>query len=380
MKRRHFQTLGPICPACRVQSGAEHPLFLSIEAVADAESVLEGVLQCPAPGCLREYPIIDGIPLLVPDVATYLGSQLAHLRDRDDLSPVIESLLTEGSGPGSHLDVTWNHLGTYAWDHYGEWDRDDPSRGQPKGVRPGSVVRALATGLELCREAGLSIAEGPVLDLGAAAGRASFELTGHTTGLVLGVDLGFHFLKVAARVLGRGRVRYPLRRGGIRYDWREFDVPVSGRERTDFWVCDATRLPFGAGTFGGAVSLNLLDCVYAPLDLLRETARVLRPGAAAIIASPYDWAPAATAVEAWIGGHSPRSLGGGASDQVLRALLTPGGHPASVAGLCLAAERDDVPWTVRLHDRSAVSYRLHLVVATRDPSCSNPARVLPSQP
>ena len=365
MKRRHFETLRPICPACRVEHGEEHPVRLSIEAVGDADEVLEGVLQCPNPGCLREFPILDGIPLLVPDVASYIGSQISHLRDRDDFSPVIEALLAEGSGPGSYLDVTWTHVGTYGWDHYGEWDRDDPSGGQPEGVRPGSVARTLATGLELCHDAGRPLAEGPFLDLGCAGGRTSFELAGHTGGLVVGVDLGFHFLKLAARVLRHGVARYPLRRGGIRYDWREFSVPVPGRDRVDFWACDATRLPFATGIFGGAVCLNLVDCISAPLDLLRETARVLRPGASVIIASPYDWAPAATAVEGWIGGHSPRSLGGGASDQVLRALLTPGGHQASVPGLRLAAERDGVPWTVRLHDRSAVSYRLHVVVAAR---------------
>ena len=365
MKRRHFETLRPICPACRVERGDEPPLRLSIEAVADADEVLEGVLQCPEPACLREYPILDGIPLLVPDVASYLGSQISHLRDRDDLSPMIEALLAEGSGPGSYLDVTWTHVGTYGWDHYGEWDLDDPSASQPAGIRPGSVARTLATGLDLCRDAGLSLGDGPVLDLGCAAGRSSFDLAGRTADLVVGVDLGFHFLKVAARVLRRGVARYPLRRGGIRYDWREFPVPVPGRDRVDFWACDAARLPFASGSFGGVVCFNLLDCIAGPLDLLRETARVLRPGAPVLIASPYDWAPAATAVEAWIGGHSPRSLGGGASDRVLRALLTPGSHPASVAGLRLAAERDGVPWTVRLHDRSAVSYLLHVVVAAR---------------
>ncbi len=338
---------------------------MSIEAVADANAVFEGVLQCPGPNCLREYPIVDGIPLLVPDVAGYLASQLYHLRDRDDLSPVIEGLLAEGSGPGSYLDVTWTHLGSYGWDHYGEWDHDDPAKGQPEGIHPGSVARTLSTGLELCRQAGGTLGEGPLLDLGCAGGRSTFDLTGQTADLVVGVDLGFHFLKVAARVLRRGVARYPLRRGGIRYDWREFPVPVSDGDRVDFWACDAARLPFGAGSFGGAVCLNLLDCVAAPLDLLRETARVLRPGALVILASPYDWAPAATAVEAWIGGHSPRSFGGGASDQVLRALLTPGGHPASVPGLQVVAERDQVSWTVRLHDRSAVTYRLHLVVAAR---------------
>jgi SAM-dependent methyltransferase len=160
-------------------------------------------------------------------------------------------------------------------------------------------------------------------------------------------------------------VRYPLRRGGVRYDRREFAVPTPSASRVDFWAADGANLPLPSGSIGGAVALNLIDCVFSPLDLLRSLARVLRPGAPLILAAPYDWSPAATAIDGWIGGHSPRSLGAGASDAVLRALLTPGAHPASVAGLELVAERDDVPWSVRLHDRSRVAYRLHLVVAVR---------------
>ena len=111
MKRRHFETLRPICPACRVERGDEPPLGLSIEAVAGADEVLEGVLQCPEPACLREYPILDGIPLLVPDVASYLGSQISHLRDRDDLSPVIEALLAVNEKFGTTtLIITHNAI------------------------------------------------------------------------------------------------------------------------------------------------------------------------------------------------------------------------------------------------------------------------------
>ena len=47
----------------------------------------------------------------------------------------------------------------------------------------------------------------------------------------------------------------------------------------------------------------------------------------------------------------------------MRALLTPGGHPQSVEDLHLIAEAMNVPWQVRLHERSTVSYSLHLFAA-----------------
>ncbi len=333
-------------------------------AKREGEDIIEGVLQCPSPRCQREFPILDGIPLLVPDVRGYLASQLQQLTLRDDLSPVIEGFLGEGSGPGSPLDVARAHLSSYAFDHYGEWD-PAVGAGDPREAPVSSVSQTLALGLALAESSGAPLGEGPLLDIGCAAGRATFDLARLGNDLVVGVDLGFHFLRLASRVLRRGVVRYPRRQGGVLYDWREFPVPTPAAGQVDFWACDAVHLPFRAGTIGGAVALNLLDCVYAPLDLLRSVTRVLRPGATLVLATPYDWTPAATTIEAWIGGHSPRSPTGGASKAVLRALLTPGAHPASVAGLEWMADQDRVPWTVRLHDRSSVVYQLHLVVAAR---------------
>ena len=44
-----------------------------------------------------------------------------------------------------------------------------------------------------------------------------------------------------------------------------------------------------------------------------------------------------------------------------------GSHPGAVKELVLESERDDVPWSVRIHDRSAMRYRVHVAVARRTP-------------
>jgi hypothetical protein len=85
---------------------------------------------------------------------------------------------------------------------------------------------------------------------------------------------------------------------------------------------------------------------------------VLRPGGTAIIATPYDWSPSATAVEQWLGGHSQRGAQRGASEPVLRRLL-------SEAGLEIVSEQPSIPWRLRLHDRSTMEYSVHVVVAKR---------------
>jgi SAM-dependent methyltransferase/uncharacterized protein YbaR (Trm112 family) len=356
VRLRHFEALRPVCPVCRAR-GEETPLRLATVERRAGDCVVEGVLHCPRPDCQREYPILDGVPVLVADLRGYVTNQFQGLTLRDDLGATLESLLGDACGPNSAFDVQRQHLSCYARDHYGDLDPDEPDR-EP---RPGAVLRLLRRGLELAppRPAG------PVLDVGCSVGRTTFALAEATGELVLGVDLSFAMLRLAQDVLRRGVVRYPRRRVGVVYDRREFAAAFPGSERVDFWACDALALPFAAGSFALAVSLNLLDCVAAPRDFLAGVAALLRPGAALVVSTPYDWSPAATALEAWLGGHSQRSAAAGASEPVLRALLSPGAHPLAVPDVRVTAEAADCPWQVRLHERSTVQYLAHLVVAEK---------------
>ena len=219
--------------------------------------------------------------------------------------------------------------------------------------------------LEAGRQRAGSVPSGPIVDVGCAVGRSSFALAERGEELVLGVDLNFAMLRLAAAVLRHGMVRYPRRRVGLVYDRREFPVSFTNCRQVDFWACDAAALPFPAGTFSLAVSLNVLDCLSAPTEFLVSLQRVLRAGGKAILTCPYDWSPAATPLEAWLGGHSQRSPSAGASETVLRTLLTPAANPNYLRGLELLDECEQLPWHVRLHARSTMTYQVHLVVAER---------------
>lgn len=356
MRLRHFETLRPLCPVCRPK-GEAAPLRLAKIVRCQGDCVVEGILHCPRTECQREYPILDGIPILVADLRTFVTQQFQGLTLRADLSGPLESLLGDACGPGSAFDGQRQYLSCYARDHYGEFDPEEAEQ-EPK---PGAVLGLLRRGLSLLP----SPPSGPRIDVGCSVGRTTFALAEQTEDLVLGVDLNFAMLRLAADALRRGVVSYPRRRVGMVYDRREFAVDFPQRERVDFWACDALALPFAAASFGLAVSLNLLDCVASPRDLLAGLVELLRPGAPLVLSTPYDWSPAATGVEAWLGGHSQRSEHAGASEPVLRALLTPGAHPAALADVRILAELADVPWQVRLHDRSTVQYQAHLVVAQK---------------
>jgi SAM-dependent methyltransferase/uncharacterized protein YbaR (Trm112 family) len=332
LRRAHFEALQPVCPLCRA------PLALSSIARGDAEDVLEGIVVCTGRECSREYPIVDGIPIFVGAIRGWLSANPLQLLLRNDLSAEVESLLGDVLGPGSAFDTLRQHTGIYADDHY--------------GAGGAAALRVLARGLDAT-----PAIEKPVLDIGCATGRTTFALAERSGALTIGVDLNFAMLRIASSALREGRVRYARRRVGVVYERREVAFASAANERVDFWCCDAAALPFGDATFGTAVSLNLVDCTPAPAEALRELGRVVRGGGTALVATPYDWSASATPVEGWLGGHSQRGPHGGAAEPILRALLA--------EHFTIESEEPSVPWRVRLHDRSAVEYDVHVVVGRR---------------
>lgn len=375
MRLSHFEAFEPRCPACLARGNVDaRALLLTRREVHDSASVREGVLQCPA--CFAEFPIIDGIPVLVADARATVAANHAAFARRADLSDVVDGMLAECAGPGSWDLVTMQHVSGAAWDHYAEFDA---AEGEGCGVdgefRPGAIARIVGT----AAKAGGIVQDGPSLDVGCGAGRSSFEIAARTQGLVLGIDMHVGTLRLAQRVLHESRVSYLRRSVGMLYERRAFDVAFAGAERVDFWMMDALNPCMGLGmglgvggdnhdTFANVVALNVLDCVASPLGLLQQLVRVLRAGGKLTVATPFDWSAGVTPVEAWIGGHSPRGFEAGQSDELLVKLLSPGmqpPHPASIAGMVVEQDLRAVPWHVRVHARSVMRYVLRMVVARR---------------
>lgn len=350
MLRSHFDRLGPVCPTCRTTGRGERALRVGHVARADGDDILEGVLVCSEIQCQREHPVIDGIPVVVADAASWASHQLDGALRRDDLSPFVESLLGDAAGPGSNLDRERTNLSIYGWAHWG--DRV-PSFGRGHG---GSFAALLGEAFSLLP----APPSGVWVDPGCSVGRGTLELAARTGELALGVDLNFAMLRIAERVRREGRAVFPLRRVGVVYDRCEAEIPDVPRDLLSFWCCDVSVLPFPGGLFSGALLLNLIDCVPSPLGLLLETGRVLAPGAPCLYSSPYDWSPAAGPPEQWIGGHSQRSASRGDSAAELRRILSPDCAAGVDTGLVIENERDGVPWVVQTSERATMHYAAHL--------------------
>jgi SAM-dependent methyltransferase len=301
------------------------------------------------------------VPVIVPDLRRILSERGLELLLREDVDPSLESLFGDAIGPDSWLDAVRMMQSTYGWDSYADLDPDEPAPAAD-GPTPGAAGRCLARLMEIAHA---RRDRRRILDLGCAAGRTSFALAdAHAGALVLGVDLQLGLLRLAAKA-GHGAVSYPRRRIGLVYDRRRFAVDFHGAERVDFWACDALALPFAQETADLCVGLNLLDCVPDPRRLLESLAAVTAPDGDILLATPYDWSTRATPPQAWLGGHSQRAPHAGAAEAFLYALLDPVQPGLALSGLVLRAEEAAVPWQTRLHERSTVSYRSHLIALSR---------------
>jgi len=342
VRRTHFEALAPVCPRCLHGRGVAAALRLAEVAATAGEHVLHGTLTCSDPACWLEFPILDGVPVIVPDPRALVAGAHADVARRDDLPALAESLLDDIVGPGTPRLTARYHLSLYAGAHYADWSGED------------------AAGMPGLADAALDLMGGgaaPALDLGCAVGRGTHLMAARLGAPVLGADLNLAMLRFAQALLIHGQARWPRRRVGLVHEERIARLPAEAEAaaaHVDFWAVDAMAVPFGDARFGAATVLNLIDCIAGPARMLGELARVLAPGAPAVLSSPYDWSEQAASVEQWLGGHSARGPMRGDSAAALRAAL-------GSVGLVETASRDDLDWTLHLHDRARMVYRLDMV-------------------
>jgi len=355
----HWQAFSPICPRCLRESGAEHPLELLPDHHPGSAIVRQGFAVCPGAACQQRYPIVDGVPVLVPDLLEYLRGWAAQILLRDDLDPAVTALMADALPAGDGFQLMRQYLSTYAWDAYSEFDADLTPELRCAESSAVTSVEAALVGLPPAESA-----SGHLLDLGCGAGRSTFELARRGDGLVLGIERNYAFARLAQRILLDGTVRYPLRRTGVVYEERCYPVHFADADRVDFWVCDAAALPFRGDSIAGLVGFNVLDSVESPVELLASIARVLVGGGFAALTSPFEWREDVTPREAWLGGHSAHAAPGGDPVEVLRRLLVADAY--GLEQLRIEHEQDGLRWRTRIDDRAVTEYATYLVRLRKD--------------
>ena len=163
----------------RSERGRElHTLTVERVLVESAGDVREAVLACT--NCRGRFPVIDGIPIVVPDLPAFLRSSLAQVVERE-LAPETQALLALAGNDADAWPHMIEHLSIYLDAHWG--DRAEPP---PDGPAPRWGMQQLAERLH-------ARAQEPVeraVELGCSVGRGLAELAAGAK-LVIGVDLHF---------------------------------------------------------------------------------------------------------------------------------------------------------------------------------------------
>ena len=280
------------CPTCRrVVEGRyqDWPLRLLDVMEERGGRPWQAFLICA--GCASRYPVIDGVPVIVADVAAWLRQQERPVLGREDLDPTLAGWIA-AAWPDDQ-DPNWRKqmLSIYAATLRDPVEPEDDAFSVEltrQIQRSREQVRA--------RQAALIAAAGPsplVLDAGTAAGAAALDLAA-LGARVLALDHDFAGLRLLAQLIVDGRVQAPRwRHGG--YDYDEVEIEVGAHRAAVLPIAaDALAPPLRPGSVRMVTAYNLLDNVTDPVLLLQQLQGVLEVGGDLVLSSPYDWVSRAT--------------------------------------------------------------------------------------
>ena len=321
-----------VCPGCRTWT-ADRIDVRTLERSGD-------VLACE---CGRRYPIVDGVPIVMKDPASYLRSEIVSVVERE-LSTEVAALLVEGGPDDAPYARLLEHLSIYLDSQWGDRAVPPPD-GPGHGFGLGAIVERIV------QRPRVSLA----MELGCSVGRVVATLA-TCADHVVGLDLHFGALRRARRILDGERLAYNRRLVGTHYmpahvAAGELAVPS---DRVTLVCGDALDPPLIPASYDRVVALNLLDSVSSPRQLLSVVDGLCATGGEVILSSPYAWQSTVMTEHERLGGADP------AAD--LAAILREG---TGLGARYQIEDEAELGWTLRRDARSALVYRVHYVRARK---------------
>ena len=141
-----------------------------------------------------------------------------------------------------------------------------------------------------------------VLDLGCATGRLSLELAKYSQ-YAIGLDASWQFVTNALKIVCSNE------KVSVRINDIGGKPPIEGRlkgfgiRNCCFIVADAHNIPFDESTFDLVLSVNLIDRVPEPIEMISQAHRVLKANGRLVITDPFDWGEKSTQNELYWKGH-----------------------------------------------------------------------------
>lgn len=185
-------------------------------------------------------------------------------------------------------------VSSYLWSHYGDLLNDENAS---DAYQKWSAQVECSSGINI--------------DLGGAVGRFTFEMS-RKCELAVGIDNSVAFIKTARELQKKGAIKVWLKEEGeIR---REVTIRLPDewqREKVEFIVGDALKIPFKSDVASTVASLNLVDKVPLPIHHLEEMNRVAADhNAQFLLSDPFSWSEEATSMHNWLGGTETGAFAG----------------------------------------------------------------------
>lgn len=331
-----LETAKLICPECRGPEGT-HGLVLDGCLREEGQYCTEGFLRCGNSDCGQRYPIVEGVPIVLPSSSHWWQESRYRLVEAVEGKGALVDFLLGYARPGLTMGEDEALLGTYLQAHY---EGETYWRG---------VTELLPSDMPLGRS----------LDLGCASGRLTFELAARGD-LAIGVDLNFPLVSAAAEMQRRHHLSWRKKThatGAVAIESR-FDAP----ENVLFLVGDALNPPFAAESFSLVAGLNLLDNVRYPLILLGQMDALLLPGGRLLAGSPFTWNTELTESSEWL--EAPELPPHEMLQRLLRGELV----PELGFNYTIEQVKNDLEWTLVQQARMKTIYSTFVLSASKSNS------------